>query len=467
MRRFILLVLFILGVAMPIKTLAQRGEGIAFELVGVVMPRHAREIPSSNWSVGAETMDRDYTIYANWKEYLGPLGIKKARVQSGWAKTEKEPGVYDWSWMDEIIFDMVDQGVEPWISVSYGNAIYTEGGGTRLGAAIPTNEDVLEAWDRYTRGLVARYKHVVDEWEIWNEPNGHNPPEVYADLLIRTAETIRDIQPEATILGIALAGVGTEFPDRVLSILSDKGKLHLIDQITYHPYNRNPDASYEAVARLRATIGKYSDDIIIRQGENGAPSEWRRTKALSKYNWTELSQSKWALRRMLGDLGRDIPTSIFSIADMKYPDEINRKGLLHIRDDKTVDHKKQAYFSVQALASIFDDRLERIPDFHYSVTSDSSLSVFGYEEKASGAQLVTIWMDGSVPSDSNEKVELDFTVYAGQFEDPVYVDLREVRVYEIPKNKWSREGNTYHFNDIPTYDSPILIADRSVIPIAE
>ena len=35
-------------------------------------------------------MDRDYTVYEKWKEHLGPLGFKKARLQAGWAKTEQE-----------------------------------------------------------------------------------------------------------------------------------------------------------------------------------------------------------------------------------------------------------------------------------------------------------------------------------------------------------------------------------------
>jgi len=70
--------------------------GDGFTYLGIIRPRHAREIESSNWAVGAETMDRDYTIYDNWRNYLGPLGVKKARIQSGWAKTEQEKGKYDW-----------------------------------------------------------------------------------------------------------------------------------------------------------------------------------------------------------------------------------------------------------------------------------------------------------------------------------------------------------------------------------
>lgn len=62
-----------------------------------IKPRNASGIQASNWNIGAETMDRDYTIYENWKEYLAPLGIKKARLQSGWARTEIKPGVYNFA----------------------------------------------------------------------------------------------------------------------------------------------------------------------------------------------------------------------------------------------------------------------------------------------------------------------------------------------------------------------------------
>jgi len=41
------------------------------------------------------------------------------------------------------------------------------------------------------------------------------------------------------------------------------------------------------------------------------------------------------------------------------------------------------------------------------------------------------------------------------------VDLREGKVWEIPQANFSGDGKTYRFTDIPCYDSPILIADRS------
>ena len=435
---------------------------IALHEIGTIQPLHAEEIKASNWSVGAETMDRDYTIYDNWKKYLGPLGIKKVRLQSGWAKTEQEKGVYNWAWLDNIIFDMVERGVEPWMNVSYGNPNY--GGGTRLGASMPKTEKAIKAWERYVRGMVTRYKDYIDEWEIWNEgAHGGNTMETYVSLYIPAAEAIREIQPDSKILALAIAGVHPELASEFLEIMEQKGKLHLVDQITYHPYNRNPDDSYNEVAELRAAIDGYSERITIRQGENGAPSMYRDTKALSGYEWTELSQSKWALRRLLGDLGRDIPTCYFAIMDMKYPDEINRKGLLHATEDKTVEYRKPAYYAVQNLASVFDSRLKRISHYPYVADNKKSMSLFGYENKASGNQVVTLWFDGEIPSDSNEKTNINVTFPNGNFDEPVYVDLRTGKIYKIPEDRYTRSGSKYTFKNIPVYDSPVLIADKSTL----
>jgi hypothetical protein len=446
----------------------QDSQQTAFRCLGKIRARAAVEIAASNWSVGAETMDRDYTIYRNWKSYLGPLGFKQARLQAGWAKTEKEKGIYDWAWLDEIVFDIAGQGVEPWMCLCYGNPLYADGGGTLLGAAVPRTEEALQAWEKFVRALAGRYGRVIDEWEVWNEPNlrKNNAPEIYAEFLLRTAAALRQVQPQARILAMSLAGVDAKFTDQVLKIVADKGRLDLIDEITYHPYTFNPDQSYQAVAGLRRVVDKYSGRITLRQGENGAPSERRNTKALSKYDWTEVSQAKWALRRLLGDLGRDIPSSYFSIMDMKYPDEMNRKGLLLSREDQTVARPKAAYYALQDLAAIFDDTLRRIPHYAWRTDCQESLAVFAYENRFTGRQVVTIWQNGAIPSDRLEKTPLDLTFFAGDFQQPVYVDLREGRVYEVPASQWSRRGTVCEFRGIPCYDSPILIADKSLIPLS-
>lgn len=433
--------------------------------LGRLVPRHASEISGSRLSVGAETMDRDYTIYANWKDYLGPLGVKKARIQGGWAKTERERGVYDWTWLDEIIFDMNEQGVEPWVCLCYGNPLYADGGGVRLGADLPKTEEALQAWEAWVAAFVERYQNIVDEWEVWNEPmlRDKNAPEDYARLLIRTARAIREVQPDATVIAFAMAGVRPDRAETGLNVLREENALGLIDEVSYHPYSKNPDDSYDRVQELRETVKSFSLHLAIRQGENGAPSEFRKTKALSNYDWTELSQAKWALRRLLGDLARGIETSYFAIADMKYPDEINRKGLLKTNDEKQVEYPKPAYFAVQHLAAIFDEHITPSEGIHISSNAERSLSAFGFHDNDSRTQVVAFWFDDDIPSDDNAGTPVDLNIHGVSFTHPVHVDLRTGLVFEIPDGEWRRDGDLLSFSDVPVYDSPVLIVERSAI----
>jgi hypothetical protein len=450
--------------------------------LGTIRARHAHEIRSSNWSVGAETMDRDYTVYRHWRAHLGPLGVKKARIQSGWAKTERKKGVYDWAWLDEIIPDMAAQGVEPWVCLCYGNPVYRDGGGTGLGGALPSSPEALAAWDAFVGAFVDRYKQHVDEWEVWNEPRGGaKAADPYAALVIRTAQTIRHRQPKARILCMAGGAFDAAFVQAVLKHLQQRRSLHLVDEVTYHPYAANPDAVYGRVAQLRKTIAAFSDRIGIRQGENGAPSRRGSFGALSDHDWTETSQAKWALRRLLGDLGRDIPSSYFAICDMAYrvtPKgrdsdlrlegrqtrlKINTKGLLAINPDQTVHHVKRAYRAVQHVTAIFDDTLRRIPDYRATAEPPGPLSIFAYEKGAGGPQVVTIWKHDRVPGDDAAATPVTFSFPRGNFAKCAYVDLLSGKVYAIPDAKWSRSGSAYTFRDVPVGDWPVLIADRAAI----
>jgi hypothetical protein len=440
-------------------------DGYAY--LGQIQPRHARDIAASNWSIGAETMDRDYTVYANWREHLGPLGAKKARVQSGWAKTEKQRGVYDWDWVDEIVHDMVDQGVEPWVCLCYGNPIYPGGGDTGLGGGLVASEEALQAWQRYVAAFVERYAQHVDEWELWNEPRtGRGEGAVqYARFVVRTAETIRRQQPDAEILFAAGGAFDTTFAKEVLEYLREQDKLGLVNTIIYHPYKYNPDESYGAALDLRQIAKSFAPHMDIRQGENGAPSQPGSFGALAKNEWTERSQAKWALRRLLGDLGRDVPSSYFAICDMQYPDRVNYKGLLAINDDKTVGHKKLGYYAVQHVTALFDDTVKRVKDFEARVSGgaeESKFAVFGYRG-SDGGSLVTLWRCSDSPGKRPGVERVTLTVDRLRFENPVWIDLLTGRVYEIDKASWKATDRGSTFTQMAVYDSAVVIADRKEI----
>lgn len=438
-------------------------EGIPFPLVGKIKPRHAREIAGSNWSVGAEKMDRDMSIYDNWKSWLGPLGVKKARIQSGWAKTEKVPGTYDFAWMDRTVSDMVAQGVEPWMCLCYGNPAYEGGGEPQVGGKVPTSEVALAAWISWVKATVTRYQGQIDEWEVWNEPNYHIAVTDYARLLILTAEAVKSVQPRATVIALALGSkVDYKYADAVLAVLQREGKLALIDQVSHHRHQRNPDERGQEID-LEKVVAKYAPHLVLRQTEGGCPSEYRERAAMSKYPWTELTQSKHILRRLLADLGHDKESSLFTIVDFSTG---GGKGLLRARADHTVDYPKPAYYAVQNLTAVFDNRLVRLREFsHSGGVTGRPISLYGYRHELSGRTVITLWFKGDVPSNDNGKTAVDLAFSPASFVEPLLVDLRTGSIYAIPRDSWSvREGVTA-FKQIPIYDSPILIADRSTLPI--
>lgn len=448
----------------------------SYPYLGKIQPRHARDIARSNWSIGGETMDRDYTAYDEWRKYLGPLGAKQVRLQGGWAKCEPEPGVYQFEWLDTIIDDVRAQGVDPWLQVSYGNPIYPGGGDFYLGGGLPTSESALQAWDRWGRATVERYQDRVSVWEVWNEPDldPNNGAEQYAALYVRTAEIIRAAIPRARIYAGSLAKVhDPTWIDTLLRTLQERGRLNLVDEITVHGYTRRPEEILTAYQALKNVIAGYDPRIILRQGELGCPSEYQPRYALSEYPWTETSQAKWLLRRLLSDLGHDIPSLYFTIIDMVYERyhhqdgvrTINRKGLLKANADRSVAAVKPSYSAMQHLTAIFDDRLARVPEVNIETDAERSLAAYAYQDQKTGAQVLTLWFDDEIPGDTNETTEIALTAADVAFDKPAYVDLREGTVYRIPKEALTHEK--CKFGKLSVYDSPILIAEQSLLPLAQ
>lgn len=436
--------------------------------IGTIKPRAANEIAGSNWTLGCETLDRDFADYQQYKEYIVPLGIKTIRLQGGWAKTEKVKGTYDFTWLDTIVDDARRRRLNILLETDYGNPIYEGGGGADLAGGFPTSDTALAAWDGWVEAMAKHFKGKVRDWAMWNEPdiNKKHKPEDIAAFNIRTAEIIKHVIPDARIAGLSLASSSPKLLESCLKALAEKGKVDLFHWFIYHGYEFNPDKSYSKVEELKATLAKFSTKAKMRQGENGCPSETATRFALSKHPWTQFSQAKWDLRRMLGDLGHDVESAVFTICDFNHTGrEINRKGLLHATADKKVDGIKLAYYAVQNCVAVFDNTLERVKQPAAEVTYDKPTASFVYRSKKSGRKLVALWDCSGTPDDAfvTHPAEVKLTGIALQ--EPVWVDLVSGRIYEIPKDRIARAGASTIFKDIPLYDAPVLIADKALLQI--
>jgi len=449
--------------------------GINWKEVGKVSPKHAKKIKASNLWIGGETLDRDYANYHEYKSYLGPLGAKKLRLQSGWAKTEKVKGVYDFAWMDAIVDDALSQGVQPWIQISYGNPIYEGAGTVDLGGGIPHGEEGLAAWERYSRALVNHFKDRVDEWEIWNEPdlgNNKKNPEIYSELFFRTGKIIRELQPEATIVALAITHFDINYTTAFFEYLKERNATSYVDVITFHGYPKIPESSFGGLDGYRKLVWGYNPKVKFWQGETGCPSTKGSSGALGDHDWTELTQAKWNIRRALSHIGRDIPFSMFLLCEFSYfnhpgyanRNKLNTKGMLKTNEKtQVVEHVKQAYYAYQNLCSVFTADAVAQTGFNYSANKDAEkLTVFAFKHAKKNAHAVTVWYSDQIPSDVNDFRTLTLSFDQLEVKKPVYVDIRTGKIYEIPKENMKKE-NGKTLVTVPVYDSPCVITDSSFL----
>ena len=125
--------------------------------IGEIQAKNARDIKHSKMGLGFEKLDRDAFDPSKCYEKISELGVKWARIQSGWAKTEKEKGVYDYAWLDEIVDNLISHGLKPWICLCYGNGLYSELAAQTFGAVgVPPIHTPAEenGWENYVKETV-------------------------------------------------------------------------------------------------------------------------------------------------------------------------------------------------------------------------------------------------------------------------------------------------------------------------
>jgi hypothetical protein len=441
--------------------------------LGTITPRNVHEIQGQPWMIGCEVLDRSYANYDTYKEYLVPLGIRRVRLQGGWATTEHEAGRYDFRWLDRVIDDALARGLEILLETSYGNPSYPGGGGRTLNRGFPVSDSALEAWDRWVEAMAVRYRGRVSDWGMWNEPDGNDAhtPEVTADFNIRTAAIIKRVQPDARIAGAVIRRPNPEWAEVYLRRLVERRQEHLFHWFVYHGYTFNPDEGhYEDLEALKAVVRRLAPHLQLWQGEAGTESEYCLGSALSKYPWTELTQAKWVTRRMLGDLGHDVPSSIFTISDYDYSREdeyqlghMDRYGLIKTDRQFRLLKVKPSYYAVQNVVSVFDDSLQRDPDLIAAIECRVATAAYGYRKKATGQPILTLWNKSGIPSNDNSTVEATVSVRGAQFQQPVWVDVVTGGIHEIPSTSLVQSGDTLTLMGIPLYDAPALVLDRALV----
>lgn len=424
------------------------------------------EAKNYRWSVGCETLDRDYADFSKYKDHLGALGVGYARIQSGWAKCEQKKGRYDFAWLDEIVDGICAQNVKPWMCLCYGNPIY--GAQKGLGSVIFDDEETMGAWLKYVRAVVQRYKDKVAMWEVWNEPNLHGNskyPERYANLLSKTVDVIKSVDEDAVIIGFGASRMPLKYIESVMDEMQKQGKADILDYISFHPYYENPDDAMPEILALKSLVETYSDKIKLFQGESGCPSILEWGHALRYNEWSEYSQAKWDMRRIANDFSIDIPSSIFTLVDLQYPNMQQSFGLVRTNLLKEPVYRRPSFYGVRNMCTILTEN--RKPDGRLEYESNGSRKITAVAIKDESGRRIgaMLWFGDRIPDSSLERTLTDVTLKGLDLKNPVCVDPLTGKAYLLDIKKGGNFGGTLKIYGLPMWDCPIFVMEKDSVQL--
>lgn len=455
--------------------------------IDTIQPKTSKEVQFSKIGIGFEKLDRDVFDPEKAYDKVAELGVKWVRLQSGWQRTEREKGVYDFRWLDTIVDNLLSRGLTPWMCLCYGNDLYDENAKKVFGAVgcppIFTDEQKA-AWKNYVKALTVHFKGRVSYYEVWNEPDGiwcwkHGVNATELGVFTReTAKTIKETDSSAQVIGGVLCLRPITYINQALAT----GMGEYLDYISFHEYTADETLVFERVNALLALAQKYNPNIKIIQGESGSQSRRGGAGALREGAWTPEKQAKQLARHTIADLISGVFfTSYFSCMDMiealngtvgnvsSYLD-YGYFGVLGADFDENGRSigsytPKKSYYVLQNIASVFAEKFENYrfptifspkysPLFYRTDPEQKEVTYGGFRRE--NGEIFAYWNPTNIMTTSFEGT-VSFELYSA-YDTVRLIDVMNGKIYEIPEEIVKRdEFGMYTFTHLPIKDTPLLL----------
>ncbi|BBY62180.1 hypothetical protein MHEL_04230 [Mycolicibacterium helvum] len=228
-------------------------------------------------------------------DHLKDMGVNDIRIAVPWVYMQPQNNEnYDWSKMDYVVHAASERGINIVGVIS----------GTPTWAGFPLNGHSDPAdYARFASAVAARYNDAstigtIDDYEIWNEPNGalfYNPVSAasYTKMLQAAYPAIKASNPNAVVIAGVLGAVQTisglsVAPQTFLKQMYASGAGGYFDALSYHPYHYTlpfslgtgvANSPLEQVKALRALMDANGDaDLKIWATEYGLPTNYPITQ---------------------------------------------------------------------------------------------------------------------------------------------------------------------------------------------
>lgn len=195
-------------------------------------------------------------------DLVATSGADWVREDIHWYRIQRTPDAREWQYYDDAFAQLTHRNINILAVLGHppGWATSNPHDDPYANSFAAPDPALFAAWAAET---VARYRHIITHWQIWNEPD--NPsfwqpspdPRAYALLVNTTVRAIAAVAPEAVIVA---AGVNPFNPDFLMAA-AHAGLWNAIDIVAIHPYV-SPDAPQQsglaqAKLMLAALFARY------------------------------------------------------------------------------------------------------------------------------------------------------------------------------------------------------------------
>jgi hypothetical protein len=400
-----------------------------------------------------------------WWTRIADSGVKWARIgqyensseKTSWDWVEQKSGHYailpD---VDEAIRSLVDNGVSIEIQLQYANPLYQGDPQLRPQRVAlpppgigpddeppnpiflpPQTEEQIEAFLKYVRFMVGRYKGVIKYWELWNEPNiGYWRPKTktreqletkarsYGKVLARFTNTVHQTDPRAVVIFGGLSNPDLEFARAALAECASK-----VDVVAYHTYpgfgsNHMPEEhdDFTRPDGFRNQIRKIPGirkDLVFWINEWNVSPHWESSN--------ESVQARYLPRFFLYTQAQGVRGSMWTFIPGTDGNEGDIFGVLHGETFKPDAFRpREAYRSFSVTSALFGQTVpdrEAEWDVHAVSEKVRALRRYAFRDKASGKRIYAFWLALPCdPKDNFKPIPAELTI--PDLKNPILIDVR-------------------------------------------
>ncbi len=234
--------------------------------------------PTGVCHAGYSRSDEEY-------DQLRALGVRLTRVDFHWSTVQKAPDSWDFSEFDSYLDAAEKHGVKVVALLVFdNNAVEIDEIGAKRRNYIAPRDVPL--FLEYIRRVVSHYQDRVYAWELWNEPDlsrfWDGPRDEMYEMIRRSAQTVRETDPDALLLGPAMSGPMGVRSAPGIEGLHATGALEPVGHSTMHAYVSEPRSYYNEFFRSRNAAAKYGHPGAVWITELGDPDggiyPWRGSR---------------------------------------------------------------------------------------------------------------------------------------------------------------------------------------------